>query len=176
MIHDIIEKLNNAEQKLHSVNKLLGLLREQIWKDIVAKDVLPPTLPPPYIDYFETAHQDLAEALEKVHAIRDGWNLVLLKLLNGQKLEEGEFYILRSIELVAGLESEYDQFLMLLYEDDQRRGYINGVSPKPGHIKLRFGIYPEVVKVSYLSEEQKVFFRDRCPEIWARFDHSSSKV
>jgi hypothetical protein len=110
--------------------------------------------------------------------------------MRGEPLKEDEFYFLmanRIIKINYGA-SEYTDFMRYFYKDDIKQGYIDPTEPMPEpeapkpkiyeigqrmkvKQKLRIGneVTPEEVKISYLKDEQKHYFQNNCPELFARF-------
>ena len=79
-----------------------------------------------------------------------------------------------SAELFGFSDNDYEKYLMLLYQDDERQGFINParVPAKLDKLGLSVGIPPEDVRASHLSVTQREFFKTRLPEVWQRFKHN----
>jgi len=175
IVEDLMGDINQAAGNRQAASLALAELSRWLWRNVVARDALPHSLP----EDLEAVLTQLREAMDsqgtRLGRAQDFWNQLLRKFLSAQRLEPAEFYLLRALGLWrVSPQIEYEDFLMMIYEDDKRRTYINPAEnpPQPGKLKLRFGIPPESVKVCFLTAEQQAFFRNKLPAVWARFDHS----
>ena len=100
--------------------------------------------------------------------------------LAGQKLTFEQYALLAARQLVpcgkGDTRRDYEQFLMLYYEDDDRHGYIDLNAPlpsPPGYVNVRMTlgneVAPEEVRVDALRPEQRGFLAEHYPEIYVRF-------
>jgi hypothetical protein len=174
MILEIIEAARTAAGALDRSREVRQELSRLVQKDLVAKDVLPDSLPTSLHIALNRLDKCLASAESQLSRIREMWEKTLENLIQGKKLERGEFYLFMSAEIFAFPEDDWEKFQMLLYEDDQVRGYINPqrVPSHSGVLRIgNFGIQPENVRISFLSPAQQEFFKDHAPDVWLRFDH-----
>ena len=152
-----------------------GLLRLTEWmeQNVVTRDILPPRWPEGLPPILQQLSEQVAGARGHLVSARELWDGVLSKFGRGLKLDRDEFYLVRAEGLWVPSNSEYEEFMMHHYEDDERKGYINArqAPVQPGTIGPRWGVTPEDVRVAYLTDEQKRFFRERLPHSWKRFRH-----
>jgi hypothetical protein len=97
-------------------------------------------------------------------------------LSHGQPLSREAFYVLVALGVLGGgsyAGDPYDDFQMLLFEDDERRSYIT-LDPKPsgGKGSVHAGLWPEEISWERLRPEQRDYFERHLPNIAARFVRS----
>ena len=106
------------------------------------------------------------------------------KGIGGQRLTQEDFYLLAAIGVLiipskSGTQEAYEEYDHYFYEDKGQMGYIEPKQhpePKlhpddPVYAKISFAclITPENVRTSFLREEQRKFFKEQQPELFARF-------
>jgi hypothetical protein len=181
--HGEFERIHESVDRVRSVVEGIA---KWIWDNVVAKDVFPPQMPPGVAEYLRVIDHEL-RSIEQVGANLKWYfcSNPLQKWLSGQKLTREEFYLLvaQGVWTISGSdeEDEYEEFAHFLYEDDERRGYINP-SERPNappvqkdggarvqKVHLKIGIMPEDVRTSFLSPAQLDFFKKFRPELFSRF-------
>jgi hypothetical protein len=175
MILEIIEAARTAGRAVDGCREASQELSSLAWKDLVASDVLPHSLPTDWEIVLNRLSESVARAKSQLVDLDEIWNRILAKLVRGEKLERAEFYLFMSTESFRFPDEDYEKFEMLVYKDGERQGYINSHRQrlKPGRLGIGWGILPEDVRVSSLSPEQQEFFKSQAPDTWLRFDHNS---
>ena len=145
------------------------------------------TKPVEFANKLSILEQELSTVEQTIYNLRwcFGGNL-WDKCLKGQRMTREEFYLLAAqgimkIPSETGMGDAYDEYNYYFYEDNEQRGYINpSARPDPPPvpkldggwtqtISQEIGIVPEDVKISFLNEEQKDFFKKYKPELFLRF-------
>ena len=104
------------------------------------------------------------------------------KLHRGQEMSKEELYLLAAqglwvIPSESRSQEAYEEFAYYLYEDDDRKGYINSAQrPDPPPVPkgmlysgFNVGVTPEDVRIGFLQPKQKDFFEKYKPDLFARF-------
>ncbi len=151
--------------------------------ETMASDVLPLEAPEPGMSLYRTLHHELEEAraqilvLSERIAARPRW-----KFLNGYLLSQEEYYALCLDDIVwpnrkklglqkLGTLTDFEMYRMFHYEDDERIGIINpDAAPRTNdRVGARFGRPPEEIPLTCLRVEQRQFFAEYLPDVFARF-------
>ncbi len=129
-------------------------------------------------------HQNLHDSLGSIENLRLRLcSNPLERLLTGQQLTREEFYILAAqgilkIPSETGREDAFEEFGYYLYEDEERKGYINpseNTDAEPGGedstqaTQLQIGVTPEDVRKSRLSPDQKDYFQQYRSDLFSQF-------
>jgi hypothetical protein len=127
--------------------------------------------------------QQLENVREQVGEVSETLRLPMFKFIQGRLLSEEEFHMLMGPKILTvkrgtGFKSDYEFFMFYYYKDDDSEGYIDINSPLPqkdisgwekGRFRLSGQIEPEKVRIKRLRDDQKKFFENNFPEIFARF-------
>lgn len=153
-------------------------LRDWLWRNVVAHDVLPRALP----EEVQACLQTLSDKLSAVKvAQQEAFERYLdgpaQKFFAGRRLSREEYYLVAAMAGPWATASQlgllpfddYALFELMYYEDDERRCYINpDLKFKPGRAG-GFGKPPELLKAVALRPEQHEFFAEFMPEVYRRF-------
>jgi hypothetical protein len=184
---DSVREFDRLRESLTTTGSIVRTLATWIWDNVVGKDTIPARMPPELSEPFAALEKQMRITAEISDNLR--WYFcknALNKWLSAEPLTREEFYLLAAqgilrIPSETGFREAYEEFALYLYEDNERQGYINPSEyPDPpmvpigkgkwtgtGHVKI--GIVPEEVRTSFLSSEQKAFFKEFEPELFARF-------
>lgn len=114
------------------------------------------------------AHEAVEEAMDQLRQMQAA---PLFKFLSGQLLSKTEFHLLAATG--AFVVDSYSTLVAFHYDSGERRGYIDREAPLPGvrvfRLKLGNEIAPEDVEVRHLRADQRAFFEEYDPVLYARF-------
>lgn len=167
-----LEKFNNIHESVTKMRSIIGLLIRR---------------PEECSNKLAILEQELSAVDQNIGNLK--WYFGMNssdKWLKGQMMTKEEFYLLAAQGILTvpsetGEREAYEEYNYYLYEDDEQTGYINPSAepdsppvqtPDGGRtqkVSLKIGICPENVKISFLKEEQKDFFKRYKPGLFSRF-------
>jgi hypothetical protein len=182
-----MQELYAMRGQIDELRFALRTVEDWVWEKVVGHDVLPRRFPQELQPAFERIKERLGEIESNAGISIDRYSdRPRLFLTKAYPLSEEYFYVLQAMGLFRGITkglnlspvSDFEAFMLMRYEDEQRRGYINPAeSPrKDGMIGIRFGAPPEEINRSDLRPEQLEFFQQYLPQVYARFASGSPKA